>query len=56
MLQIKDRIKDVIKTGGEWISTIELENLISLATAYETTEELALRLLAGEVLALHLSP
>jgi len=28
-LQIKDRIKDVIKTGGEWISTIELENLIS---------------------------
>lgn len=29
VLQIKDRIKDVIKTGGEWISTIELENLIS---------------------------
>ena len=28
-LQIKDRIKDVIKTGGEWISTLELENLIS---------------------------
>ncbi|WP_421912092.1 fatty acid--CoA ligase [Marinobacter sp.] len=28
-LQIKDRIKDVIKTGGEWVSTIELENLIS---------------------------
>ncbi len=29
VLQLKDRIKDVIKTGGEWISTIELENLIS---------------------------
>tara|TARA_R110002167_G_scaffold15727_1_gene62415 strand:- start:5392 stop:7041 length:1650 start_codon:yes stop_codon:yes gene_type:complete len=29
VLQIKDRIKDVIKTGGEWVSTIELENLIS---------------------------
>ncbi|WP_421865975.1 fatty acid--CoA ligase [Motiliproteus sp.] len=29
VVQIKDRIKDVIKTGGEWISTIELENLIS---------------------------
>lgn len=28
-LQIKDRIKDVIKTGGEWISSLELENLIS---------------------------
>ncbi|MEH6825815.1 MAG: fatty acid--CoA ligase [Motiliproteus sp.] len=29
VLQLKDRIKDVIKTGGEWVSTIELENLIS---------------------------
>ena len=28
-LQITDRLKDVIKSGGEWISTIELENLIS---------------------------
>lgn len=28
-LQIRDRIKDVIKTGGEWISSLELENLIS---------------------------
>ncbi|MEH6578045.1 MAG: fatty acid--CoA ligase [Amphritea sp.] len=28
-LQIKDRIKDVIKTGGEWISSLELESLIS---------------------------
>lgn len=29
VIQIKDRIKDVIKTGGEWISSLELENLIS---------------------------
>ncbi len=29
VLEIKDRIKDVIKTGGEWISSIELESLIS---------------------------
>lgn len=29
ILQIKDRIKDVIKTGGEWISSLDLENLIS---------------------------
>jgi fatty-acyl-CoA synthase len=28
-LRITDRIKDVIKTGGEWISSLELENLIS---------------------------
>ncbi|OPX54968.1 fatty-acyl-CoA synthase [Oceanospirillum multiglobuliferum] len=28
-IEIKDRIKDVIKTGGEWVSSIELENLIS---------------------------
>jgi 3-(methylthio)propionyl---CoA ligase len=26
-MQITDRIKDVIKSGGEWISSIELENL-----------------------------
>jgi fatty-acyl-CoA synthase len=28
-LQITDRMKDVIKTGGEWISSLELESLIS---------------------------
>ena len=28
-LQITDRLKDVIKTGGEWISSLELENIIS---------------------------
>jgi acyl-CoA synthetase (AMP-forming)/AMP-acid ligase II len=27
-LQITDRIKDVIKTGGEWISSLELEDII----------------------------
>ncbi len=27
-IQITDRAKDVIKTGGEWISTVELENEI----------------------------
>ncbi len=29
-LQITDRLKDVIKSGGEWISSLELENLLSL--------------------------
>lgn len=28
-LQITDRLKDVIKTGGEWISSLHLESLIS---------------------------
>ncbi len=28
-LVIKDRIKDVIKTGGEWLSSLDLEDLIS---------------------------
>ena len=27
-LKIADRIKDVIKTGGEWVSSIDLENMI----------------------------
>ena len=28
-LLVTDRIKDVIKTGGEWISSLDLENLLS---------------------------
>jgi fatty-acyl-CoA synthase len=28
-LQITDRIKDVIKSGGEWISSLDLENFLS---------------------------
>lgn len=28
-LQITDRLKDVIKSGGEWISSLDLENLMS---------------------------
>ena len=27
-LQITDRLKDVIKTGGEWISSLELEDIM----------------------------
>ncbi|SAL14425.1 AMP-dependent synthetase and ligase [Caballeronia peredens] len=29
-LQITDRIKDVIKSGGEWVSSLEIESLISM--------------------------
>ncbi len=32
-LQITDRIKDVIKTGGEWISSLDLENILSQHSA-----------------------
>jgi len=28
-LQITDRIKDVIKTGGEWVSSLQLEDIIT---------------------------
>ena len=28
-LQITDRLKDVIKSGGEWISSLELEDIVS---------------------------
>lgn len=28
-LQVTDRIKDVIKTGGEWVSSLELEEMLS---------------------------
>lgn len=28
-LQITDRIKDVIKSGGEWVSSLDLENMMS---------------------------
>jgi fatty-acyl-CoA synthase len=37
-IQITDRIKDVIKTGGEWISSLELENIASL---HEAVSEVA---------------
>ena len=29
MLTVTDRLKDVIKTGGEWVSSLELESIIS---------------------------
>jgi fatty-acyl-CoA synthase len=32
-IQITDRIKDVIKTGGEWVSSLDLETLISMHPA-----------------------
>ncbi len=37
-LKISDRIKDVIKTGGEWVSSVDLEDLIG---KYEAVSEVA---------------
>jgi fatty-acyl-CoA synthase len=37
-LQITDRIKDVIKTGGEWISSLQIEDII---TQHEAVSEAA---------------
>ncbi|MEA3092317.1 MAG: hypothetical protein QOJ04_3659 [Caballeronia sp.] len=37
-IQITDRLKDVIKSGGEWVSSLEIENLIS---RYEGVSEVA---------------
>src|SRR6201996_1118913 len=37
-MQITDRSKDVIKSGGEWISTIQIENL---AVGHEAVAEAA---------------
>jgi fatty-acyl-CoA synthase len=34
-LKISDRIKDVIKSGGEWVSSIELENMIGTLEAVQ---------------------
>lgn len=38
VLQISDRVKDVIKTGGEWVSSLDIENLIS---AHPSVSEVA---------------
>ena len=34
-LQVTDRLKDVIKTGGEWISSLTLENIASSCSGIE---------------------
>ncbi|MDT8377594.1 MAG: fatty acid--CoA ligase [Desulfotignum sp.] len=44
-LRITDRLKDVIKTGGEWISSLELEDVIS---RHEAVSEVAVVGVADE--------
>ncbi|MDR3089260.1 MAG: fatty acid--CoA ligase [Desulfobulbaceae bacterium] len=42
-LQITDRIKDVIKTGGEWLSSLTLENLLSTHPAVAEVAVIAVK-------------
>lgn len=42
-LQITDRIKDVIKSGGEWISSLEVESLISTHPAVAEVAVIGMR-------------
>ncbi|MCF6433508.1 AMP-binding protein [Leisingera sp. MMG026] len=41
-LQITDRLKDVIKTGGEWISSLALENIASACAGVEDVAAIGL--------------
>ncbi|SNZ19556.1 fatty acid--CoA ligase [Cohaesibacter gelatinilyticus] len=41
-LQITDRLKDVIKTGGEWISSLALENIASSCSGIEEVAAIGL--------------
>ena len=41
-LQITDRLKDVIKTGGEWISSLALENIASSCRGVEEVAAIGL--------------
>jgi fatty-acyl-CoA synthase len=42
-LQITDRMKDLIKTGGEWISTLQLEDLIMQAPGVKEAAVIAIK-------------
>jgi fatty-acyl-CoA synthase len=42
-LRICDRVKDVIKTGGEWVSSLDLESLISRHPAVSEVAAIAVK-------------
>lgn len=41
-VSIKDRTKDIIKTGGEWVSSLDIENLISQTEGVSETAVIGL--------------
>lgn len=42
-LKVTDRIKDVIKTGGEWVSSVQIEDLLSQHPAVAETAVFAVK-------------
>lgn len=40
-LAIRDRLKDVIKTGGEWLDSVQLEELVAMAAGVEEASVIA---------------
>ena len=46
-MQITDRSKDVIKSGGEWISSIDLENIAMAHPAVAMAACIGLRTPSG---------
>ena len=45
---IRDRLKDVIKTGGEWLSSLDIESLIAGAEGVGEVAVIGIPTLAGE--------
>ena len=41
-MQITDRAKDVIKTGGEWVSSLEIEDMLSQHPAVSESAVIAI--------------
>lgn len=42
-LQVTDRLKDVVKTGGEWVSSLDLESIISQHPAVSESAVIGVR-------------
>lgn len=42
-MQVTDQLKDVIKTGGEWVSSLEVEDILSQHPAVSETAVIAVR-------------
>ena len=42
-IRIADRLKDIVKSGGEWISSIQLENIIMEKTGVQRAAVIAMK-------------
>ena len=42
-IKITDRLKDVIKSGGEWISSLEIETILSLHPSVDDVSVIGIR-------------